>query len=195
MIGDVVEKKRNEVDNDRNSTCSRGLHFCSIEYLPHYEGGHGKVMIIKINPKNVVSIPVDYNNAKGRCCKYEVVGEYIGSNKEKKDYTEAPIVATNGQEKNFHNKRDSKGRFIKKDAVVVSDTVKFHNVRDSKGRFIKKDHIQVGFDGNTVVKLQNGQSKTINQINNGDVLLGNNKVVSGGNGCHNKRDSKGRFVK
>jgi hypothetical protein len=138
MIGDVVEKKRNEVDNDRNSTCSRGLHFCSIEYLPHYEGGHGKVMIIKINPKNVVSIPVDYNNAKGRCCKYEVVGEYTGSNKEKKDYTEAPIVATNGQEKNFHNKRDSKGRFIKKDAVVVSDTVKFHNVRDNKGRFVKK---------------------------------------------------------
>jgi hypothetical protein len=138
MIGDVVEKKRNEVDSDRHSTCSRGLHFCSIDYLPHYEGGLGKVMIIKINPKNVVSIPVDYNNAKGRCCKYEVVGEYIGSNKEQKDYTEAPIVATNGQEKNFHNKRDSKGRFIKKDAVVVSDTVKFHNVRDGNGRFVKK---------------------------------------------------------
>ena len=32
-------------------------------------------MLIKVNPRDVVSIPVDYNNSKGRCCKYEVVGE------------------------------------------------------------------------------------------------------------------------
>ena len=30
-------------------------------------------MILKINPRDVVSIPVDYNNTKGRACKYEVV--------------------------------------------------------------------------------------------------------------------------
>ena len=31
-------------------------------------------MILKINPADVVSVPTDYNNSKGRCCKYTVVG-------------------------------------------------------------------------------------------------------------------------
>ena len=33
-------------------------------------------MILKINPKDVVAIPADYNNTKGRACTYEVVAEY-----------------------------------------------------------------------------------------------------------------------
>lgn len=75
-IGAVCEMARNEVDEDKSRTCSNGLHFCSREYLPHYgaaEGGH--VMIVKINPADVVAIPDDYNNAKGRTCRYEVIGE------------------------------------------------------------------------------------------------------------------------
>lgn len=77
-IGAKPSMNRNEVDDNRTHTCSKGLHFCSEGYLPHYggsvaDGAH--VMIIKINPRDVVSIPTDYNNAKGRCCQYEVVGE------------------------------------------------------------------------------------------------------------------------
>ena len=34
---------------------------------------------MKINPRDVVSIPSDYNDAKGRACRYEVVGE-VGVN-------------------------------------------------------------------------------------------------------------------
>jgi hypothetical protein len=68
---------RNKVDEDKDRTCSYGLHFCSISYLPHFSdscGGH--TMIVKINPKDVVAIPADYNNTKGRTCRYEVIGEY-----------------------------------------------------------------------------------------------------------------------
>jgi hypothetical protein len=32
-------------------------------------------MILKINPRDVVSIPSDYNNSKGRTCRYEVIDE------------------------------------------------------------------------------------------------------------------------
>jgi hypothetical protein len=32
-------------------------------------------MILQINPKDVVSIPNDYNRAKGRCSEYLVIGE------------------------------------------------------------------------------------------------------------------------
>jgi hypothetical protein len=77
-IGSVLEMPRNAVDEERDNTCSTGLHFCSLSYLPHYYGSQGRVMIVKINPADVVSIPSDYNNAKGRTCKYEVIGEHVG---------------------------------------------------------------------------------------------------------------------
>ena len=76
-VGSICEMPRYKVDEDKDRTCSTGLHFCSINYLPHFSdsnGGH--TMIVKINPKDVVSIPTDYNNTKGRCSRYEVIGEY-----------------------------------------------------------------------------------------------------------------------
>ena len=57
---------RNAVDDRRHNTCSTGLHFCSWAYLPHYHGAQGRVLVLKIDPANVVSIPSDYANAKGR---------------------------------------------------------------------------------------------------------------------------------
>lgn len=78
--GKVLEMPRNEVDDNRDRTCSYGFHFCSIAYLPQFGNSTGnRVVIVKINPKDVVSIPSDYNNTKGRTCRYEVVGEYTGA--------------------------------------------------------------------------------------------------------------------
>ena len=86
-VGQIVEMARNEVDEDKDRTCSSGLHFCSLEYLPHFGGSYGnRVVLLKINPRDVVSIPSDYNNAKGRCCRYEVIGEHNAPNR---DTTEA----------------------------------------------------------------------------------------------------------
>lgn len=72
-VGKVVEMERNMVDDDKDRTCSAGLHFCSLDYLQHFGGD--RLMIVKINPRDVVSIPSDYYNTKGRCCRYEVVDE------------------------------------------------------------------------------------------------------------------------
>jgi hypothetical protein len=84
-VGKVVEMERNEVDDNKDQTCSTGLHFCSQEYLPHFgNSSDSRVVIVKINPADVVSIPSDYNNAKGRACKYEVIGE-IGNDGDKID--------------------------------------------------------------------------------------------------------------
>lgn len=75
-VGMIVEMERNEVDDNKDQTCSTGLHFCSQDYLPHFgNGSDSRVVIVKINPADVVSIPSDYNNAKGRACRYEVIGE------------------------------------------------------------------------------------------------------------------------
>ncbi len=84
-VGKVVSMERNEVDDDKDRTCSAGLHFCSQDYLPHFGNGYdNRVVILKINPRDVVSIPSDYNNAKGRACSYEVIGE-IGNDADKID--------------------------------------------------------------------------------------------------------------
>lgn len=69
----VVSMERNLVDDDQNRTCSTGLHFCSKEYLTSFGGD--RIVILKINPRDVVSIPNDYNDSKGRCARYEIVDE------------------------------------------------------------------------------------------------------------------------
>jgi hypothetical protein len=69
----VVSMERNLVDDDQNRTCSTGLHFCSQEYLRSFGGE--RIVILKINPRDVVSIPNDYNDSKGRACRYEIVDE------------------------------------------------------------------------------------------------------------------------
>jgi hypothetical protein len=69
----VVSMERNLVDDDQNRTCSTGLHFCSQDYLRSFGGE--RIVILKINPRDVVSIPNDYNDSKGRCARYEIVDE------------------------------------------------------------------------------------------------------------------------
>lgn len=87
-VGMVVEMERNQVDDNRDRTCSSGLHFCSQEYLNHFGDNTSRTVILKINPRDVVSIPTDYNNSKGRACRYEVIGE-LGVNPE--DAFTAPV--------------------------------------------------------------------------------------------------------
>jgi hypothetical protein len=101
-VGSEPSMDRGEVDDDRDRTCSRGLHFCSFDYLDHfgsYYGSNGKdhVMIVKINPKDVVSIPSDYNNAKGRACRYKVVQEYTEWRKKTKvEYFDESVYSSDG---------------------------------------------------------------------------------------------------
>lgn len=81
-VGTVVEMDRNLVDDNPDSHCSTGLHFCSESYLDHFGSHSQPVMILKINPADVVSIPTDYDGAKGRCMRYEVVAQVNGDPKD-----------------------------------------------------------------------------------------------------------------
>lgn len=72
-IGAVVSMPRAHVDPDRNNTCSAGFHAASYDYMDSYGGD--RVVIVEIDPKDVVSVPVDHDDAKLRCCKYTVIGE------------------------------------------------------------------------------------------------------------------------
>ena len=89
-VGKIVEMERNEVDGNKDRTCSAGLHFCALGYLGHFGGA--KIMIVKINPRDVVSIPSDYNDTKGRACRYEVIGE-LNAEEAPADAFTAPVQA------------------------------------------------------------------------------------------------------
>lgn len=67
-IGTQPAMARSEVDANRHNHCSRGLHFCSFSYLSSFGGA--RTVIVKINPADVVSIPSDYDSAKGRAWTY-----------------------------------------------------------------------------------------------------------------------------
>jgi hypothetical protein len=72
----VMPGGRAAVDAERRRTCSTGLHFCSKSYLQFFgRGSAGRVLLLAVSPLDVVSIPDDHDNAKGRAVQYEVVGE------------------------------------------------------------------------------------------------------------------------
>jgi hypothetical protein len=75
-IDAVLEMPRNKVDDDKNVGCSYGFHAGTIEYAKQFSGGAGRIVVVEINPSDVVSIPTDCEFQKLRTCKYKVVGEY-----------------------------------------------------------------------------------------------------------------------
>ena len=72
-IGATVSMERSKVTCNPKITCSSGLHVCSYSYLSSFSGD--RIVICEVEPHNVVSVPVDYNFAKMRCCKYKVIEE------------------------------------------------------------------------------------------------------------------------
>lgn len=73
-VGNVVKMDRNEVDDDENNACSHGIHVGTYEYASNWGP---KVVLVKVNPADAVTVPLHEIN-KLRCCKLEVVGECEG---------------------------------------------------------------------------------------------------------------------
>lgn len=72
-VGTVLEMPREACNANPEETCSTGFHFCSREYINNFNGT--RVMVVEVDPADVVSVPVDYNNTKARACRYKIVGE------------------------------------------------------------------------------------------------------------------------
>ena len=76
-IGRIVEFPRNKVDDNPANGCSYGLHAGSIQYVKSFASCGDKIIVVKIDPSEVVSVPNE-DTSKLRCCKYKVVEEYVG---------------------------------------------------------------------------------------------------------------------
>lgn len=85
-VGQVLQMPRHLVDDNPNNTCSRGLHVAAYSYMGNFgNNSTDKVVICKINPKDVVSVPVDYNSTKMRVCEYQVIADITGQGDVLKD--------------------------------------------------------------------------------------------------------------
>lgn len=108
-IGSVCTEDRNMVDDNRQVTCSKGLHFTSLGYAKNFGQDNGHIVVLEIDPADVVSIPYDYDNQKGRCCKYKVVAH----NPDKSEILTSSVMRPTNSEKlqPAQQKRDRFGRF------------------------------------------------------------------------------------
>lgn len=76
-IGEEIQTERNNVDDDANEGCSFGLHVGTEEYAVSYARScGGRVVLVEVNPKDVVSVPNDENYKKLRTCAYRVIEDY-----------------------------------------------------------------------------------------------------------------------
>lgn len=115
---------RNEVDDNYNNSCSRGYHVGTIQYATNFNNKEGRhIIIVRVDPADVVSVSGDSDEEKIRLCKYKVIAEYIN---DFGDYTEKHNVDTDHSSKYNPD--------------LAADTYSFEKVgpkRDSKGRFCK----------------------------------------------------------
>ena len=75
QVGDEHEMTRNKVCDDANIGCSHGFHAGSLEYAKGYGNG-GHLMVVEIDPRDVVSVPLDCDQQKLRTAKYKVVAHF-----------------------------------------------------------------------------------------------------------------------
>ena len=73
-VGDVIEVQRRSVDDNRQNSCSHGLHIGSFDYAKSW-AYDGQLLLVRFNPADAVSVPQDSYCQKLRVCKYEILGE------------------------------------------------------------------------------------------------------------------------
>lgn len=70
--GQVCQMDRHLVDDDHTKSCSHGLHVGGYEMA---KGFGPKMVIVKVDPRDVVAVPDAYAGNKLRVCKFEVLSE------------------------------------------------------------------------------------------------------------------------
>jgi hypothetical protein len=72
--GHVLSMPRAAVSDDPRYACSEGLHLGSKSFAVTWGSSNRRVIVCKVHPKDVVSVPYDASSQKMRVCRYLVVG-------------------------------------------------------------------------------------------------------------------------
>ena len=136
---------RNRVCDNASIGCSDGFHAGSLDYARQYGNG-GHLMVVEIDPSDVVSVPNDCDCQKLRTCKYKVVSLF-----EKK--LEQPMCDEYGDYEDWDD--DSVEDFDQESYqagydAAKNDLVKFAQSkpkRDAQGCFSNANHISAKLNG------------------------------------------------
>lgn len=153
--GSICEMSRGLVDDNPNNTCSHGLHVGGYEYAKDFGP---KLVMVKVNPRDVVAVPNDYNGQKMRVCRFEVLSEAQA-------ILEETVVSEDGSEYEFD---DEVGHFLDQDesedtntytfdgakAVARGNAKLFNDVLKHKQRYAN-NHAKRGPDGKFIAKKKN----------------------------------------
>ena len=139
-IGNTLEMNRNAVCDDTDIGCSFGFHAGSLEYARSFGGGAIRLLIVEIDPSDVVSIPKDSNCQKLRTCKYKVTAEYAQKLPDHytEEYSEKQEFDSYTEPCDCDECPAEEEEEVESHSVLVS----FHNVRDELGRFKGKAKAQ-----------------------------------------------------
>lgn len=74
-VGQEPEITRRKVDDNPQNHCSYGLHVGSLDYARDFASGSDRIVIVRVDPADAVSVPNDHEFQKLRVCKYKVIGE------------------------------------------------------------------------------------------------------------------------
>jgi hypothetical protein len=141
-VGSEHTMARNDVCDDPDLGCSYGFHVGTLGYATEFNRGANRLMIVEVDPSDVVSVPHDCQNQKLRTAKYKVVGEF-----------EKPLA--NDYSSQYNNDEDEdednddcgfpdcdcddpdECEQLREELDDCSDECPYHNKRDNKGRFTK----------------------------------------------------------
>ena len=146
--GQAPSMPREQCNENANYACAPSYHAGNWDYVRTF--GSGKVVLVEINPRDVVSCPIDSSYQKLRVCTYKVIAEIEDDNSKLRQF-ESNLASENSyyapliEEENtsdFKNDPNFKG-FEVLTAQAVADLYLGAPAipapkRDSKGRFIGK---------------------------------------------------------
>lgn len=120
-VGTTVRMYREDVDPDRTNTCSTGLHVASYDYARNF-GSDANLVLVTVNPKDVVSVPIDYNNQKMRVCEFTVIKHIVDKKKVELD----PVVKVNKLNK------EKKPRKLSLKSILITELNKVNSINRNK---------------------------------------------------------------
>jgi hypothetical protein len=91
--GAVVTMPRSDVDDNMHEACSTGLHAGTYAYAKKFLSWHSgpqDMVLVKINPRDVVSVPTDDLDQKLRTCRY-VVQEVVEERRSSRVYVQEEL--------------------------------------------------------------------------------------------------------
>jgi len=92
--GSYHEMPRNHVNDDPNMACSEGFHFGGHEYASTFGS---RMVLVKVDPKDLVCVPHDCSQGKVRVCRYWVLKE-VPNERQMKAYYGAGLQGDDPEE-------------------------------------------------------------------------------------------------